>query len=161
MSPSADTLASQAPGEPLIIRRTFAAPRDLVFEAWTRPEHLVQWFGPRDFTLPFHDFDVRAGRPYRCCMRSPEGKDHWLTGRWLTIDHPHRLVFTFQWDDDEGEPGLETTVTCTFEEVEPRRTLLTLHQQPFRTDASREGHRGGWSEALDRLAALVATSQEH
>ncbi|MGF1635408.1 MAG: SRPBCC domain-containing protein [Phycisphaerae bacterium] len=151
-----------AEGSPvLVVSRTFAAPPAVVFDAWTHAEHLARWFGPKGFTLPFHEFDVAPGRVYRCCMRSPEGKDHWLRGRWREVTPFSRLAFTFQWDDDDGTEGLETDVTCTFEESPDGHCLLTLRQAPFKSVASRDGHVSGWEQSLQRLAEYLTGLKEN
>ena len=72
----------------LIIERVFDAPRALVFKAWTEPERLVLWWGPRGFTMPACTMDARPGGAFRFCMRSPEGTDHWLRGVYREIVEP-------------------------------------------------------------------------
>jgi len=64
----------------LVLTRLFDAPRSLVFKAWTEPEHLARWWGPRGFTSTIIANDVRPGGAYRFHMRGPEGDDHWLQG---------------------------------------------------------------------------------
>jgi uncharacterized protein YndB with AHSA1/START domain len=134
----------------LVITRTFDAPRSLVFEMWAKPEHMERWCGPRGFTIPFGEMDFRPGGAWRSCLRSAEGKDHWVRGVYREIVPPARLVFTHAWEDENGQPGHETVVTLIFTEI-GKKTKLTLHQAPFESIASRDGHHGGWSETLDRL----------
>ena len=64
----------------LVIERIFNAPPSLVFKAWTDPQHLVHWFGPRGFTLPSCELDLRPGGAWRSCMLSGEGREHWVRG---------------------------------------------------------------------------------
>ncbi len=79
----------------LVITRVFDAPRELVFECWTEPEHLQHWQGaPRGFTVTSYESDIRPGGFFRICMRSPEGVDSWLEGGYREIVKPERLVFT-------------------------------------------------------------------
>jgi uncharacterized protein YndB with AHSA1/START domain len=140
----------------LVITRVFDAPRSLVFKCWTEPEHLERWQGaPRGFTVTTHERDLRPGGAYRVCMRSPEGKDHWLQGVYREIVEPERLVFTHVWLDAAGNPGKETLVTLTFTE-RGGKTELTLHQTGFKSVASRDGHKEGWTSTLDRLAEYLA-----
>lgn len=138
----------------LVITRTFNAPARLVFTAWTRPEHLVHWFGPTDFTLPTCEQDFRVGGRYRFCMHAPDGSDHWVWGEYREIRAYDRLVFTWEREDASGAPWVDTVVTLTFEEVEGR-TRFTLHQALFATRSDRDEHNGGWSECLDRLDRLA------
>ena len=143
----------------LVITRVFDAPPDLVFKAWTEPEHLERWQGaPRGFTVTAHKVEFRPGGAYRLCMRSPEGVDHWLQGVYREIVEPERLVFTHAWLDAQGKPGTETLVTITFTK-RGGKTELTLHQTGFMSVESRDGHQGGWTSTFDRLAEYLA--EEH
>lgn len=153
MTPAAS--AKAAADRELVITRIFDAPRSLVFKLWTQPEHLVRWWGPRDFTTPSATMDVRLGGAYRTCIRSPEGKDHWMRGIYREITPPERLVFTFAWEDEDGQPGPETLVTVIFAEHDGK-TKLTFHQAVFETVTARDEHEGGWTECLDRLAKYLA-----
>lgn len=139
----------------LVIMRIFDAPRPLVFKAWTEPEHLVHWWGPKGFTLPTCTMDFRLGGAYRFRMRGPGGDDHWLQGVYREIVEPERLVFTYAWADAEGKPGHETLVTVTFAEYNGK-TKLTLHQAVFESVAVYNDHESGWTACLDRLAAYLA-----
>jgi uncharacterized protein YndB with AHSA1/START domain len=69
----------------LIITRIFDAPRELVWKAWTEPEQLMRWWGPKSFTSPVCKIDLRVGGVYLYCMRSPEGQDYWNTGVYKEI----------------------------------------------------------------------------
>lgn len=139
----------------LEIRRVLAAPRQLVFKAWTEPDRLVRWWGPHGFSVPACRLDVRVGGSFRIHMRSAEGNDHWVEGTYREIVPPERLVSTWTWTDADGNPKHETLLTVTLAE-HGDGTLLTLHQAVFESVESRDSHRGGWTEALERLAAEVA-----
>ena len=140
----------------LVIERTFDAPAQLVFSAWTKPEHLVRWFGPNDFILPICEQDFRVGGKYNFCMRAPDGSDHWVYGEYREISEFDRLVFT--WTRDDGQPTVwvDNLVTLTFLEQDGR-TKMTLHQALFATEQFRNEHYGGWSECLDRLTDFIKT----
>ena len=141
----------------LVITYVFDAPRQLVFEAWTKPEHLERWQGaPQGFTVTAHQVDLRPGGVFRICMRSPEGVDHWLQGVYREVVEPERLVFTHLWLDAQHKPGPETVVTITFTEHDGK-TELTLHQTGFKSVEARDGHRGGWTSTLDRFEAYIVT----
>lgn len=135
----------------LLITRFIDAPRALVFKVWTTPEHMVRWWGPKDFTAPSIKMDFRPGGAYRACIRSPEGKDYWMTGVYRDIVEPERIVFTFRWEE-EGER--ENLVTVTFADHNGK-TRLDFRQAFFETVEQRDSHHGGWSECLDRLVALM------
>jgi uncharacterized protein YndB with AHSA1/START domain len=146
--------SGEATDRELVITRTFDAPRSLVFKVWTQPEHLVRWWGPRDFTTPSCKMDVRPGGTYRTCIRSPEGKDHWMQGVYREVVEPERLALSFAWEDEAGQPGHETLVTVTFAD-QGGKTKLTFRQAVFESVADRDSHLGGWSECLDRLARYL------
>ncbi|NUM55834.1 MAG: SRPBCC domain-containing protein [Candidatus Hydrogenedentes bacterium] len=139
----------------LLITRVLDAPRELVFKVWTQPQHLAQWWGPKNFTTPDCNIDVRPGGFYRIHIRSGEGKDYWMQGVYREVVEPERLVFTFSWDTPEGKRGHETIVTVLFEDANGK-TKFTFHQAVFESDSSRNDHNTGWSECFDRLAAYVA-----
>ena len=139
----------------LTIRRTFDAPRTLVFAAWTEPRHLAQWSCPRGFTFTENTGDLRVGGAFTARMRSPEGTDHRLRGVYREIVPPERLVFTHSWVDESGKAGPETIVTVTLLERNGR-TEMTLHQGVFESVSSRDGHEQGWSSCFERLAELLA-----
>lgn len=139
----------------LNLSRLIDAPRELVFEVWSRPAHLARWWGPNDFTLPTCEQDFRTGGAYRFCMRAPDGSDHWVWGVYHEIIAPERLVFTWQRQDEPGlRHKLENRVTVTLAE-EGHQTRLTLRQTEFQTVADCDGHQGGWSQCLDRLVHHV------
>jgi uncharacterized protein YndB with AHSA1/START domain len=146
--------AAETAQRELVITRLLDAPRELVFKVWTQPEHLVRWWGPKDFTAPHLKMDVRVGGAYRANIRSPEGTDYWMRGVYREVTPPERLVFTFAWEED-GERGLDTLVTVTFAD-QGGKTRLTFRQAPFQSDAERDSHHGGWSECFDRLAGYLA-----
>jgi uncharacterized protein YndB with AHSA1/START domain len=149
--------ASATPADrELTITRLFAAPRALVFAAWTKDEHLAHWSGPEGFTTTEHSMDLRVGGEFRACLRSPEGTDHRLRGVYREIVPPERLVFTHAWEDAAGGTSPETIVTITFAE-EAGRTRMTFHQAGFTTVGSRDGHRDGWSSSFNRLEQYLST----
>jgi uncharacterized protein YndB with AHSA1/START domain len=139
----------------LVITRVFEAPRSLVFQAWSRPEHWVHWYGPQGFTLTGCEVDFRPGGVWRKCMRSPEGADYWRWGVYKEIAEPERLVFTYVSDDRLAKPNHETLVTLTFEDL-GTKTRMTLWQTGFDSVASRDGHEGGWTSCMERFADYTA-----
>ena len=138
----------------LLITRILNAPPLLIFKMWTEREHLIHWCAPNGFTIPFCEGDARPGGMWRSCLRSPEGVDHWVQGVYREIIEPERLVFTHAWEDDEGNPKHETLVTITFEPFE-RKTKMIFQQSDFESTESRDGHKGGWEEAFDKLSEYL------
>jgi uncharacterized protein YndB with AHSA1/START domain len=156
MVPSSSLAA--APGNRVLsITRTFAAPRELVFKVWTQPEHLVRWWGPKGFTTPSCRMEPRPGGSYRTVIRSAEGKEHCMCGTFREVVPPERLVMTFAWEDEQGEPGHETLVTVTFEDV-AGQTRLTFEHGVFQSVEERDSHLGGWTGFMERLDDYLASS---
>jgi len=139
----------------LSIERLIPAPPQKVFDLWTDPEKLVQWWGPEGFKIPAHALDVRPGGRWRTTMKSPDGSLHTVSGVFRTVDPPNRLVFTWAWDDDKGLRGHETEVIVTFHAA-PGGTRLTLVQQNFENAASRDNHGKGWASTFNNLERLAA-----
>jgi uncharacterized protein YndB with AHSA1/START domain len=150
-------------GSAILITRILDAPRELVFKAWTDPEHLMRWWGPNHFTSPACKIDLRVGGSYHFCMESPDGQRFWSTGVYREITPPERLVYTDSFADEQGNvvpasyyglPGdwpLEQLMTVTFEEQEGK-TKLTLHQSGIPAGEAADMTVAGWNESLDKLA---------
>jgi uncharacterized protein YndB with AHSA1/START domain len=134
----------------LRLERLIAATPDHLFDLWTKPEMIAQWFGPEASTLLSYTFDVRSGGQYRVTMRAPDGIVRTVSGVYLTIERPRKIVFSWAWDDDKGQRGHETDVTITFAAA-PGGTLLTLVQQEFETEQGRDLHGQGWTSTFVRL----------
>ncbi|MGH7719513.1 MAG: SRPBCC domain-containing protein [Gemmatimonadaceae bacterium] len=147
---SASTRGSDA--RELVITRVFDAPRDLVWKAWTERDRAIQWWGPKDFTVPLLELDPRPGGAWRAVMRSPEGQEYPQHGVFKEIVPPERLVFTLIWDNDG--PGSEMLVTITFVE-RGGKTEMTFRKGPFTSTEWQKGEEEGWNEAFDRLEAFV------
>jgi uncharacterized protein YndB with AHSA1/START domain len=137
-------------GEPtpeLVIRRVFDAPLDLVWAMWSEREHATKW-GPKGFTTPEREMDLRPGGAWHARMISPEGREYRQHGVVREVVPREKLSFTFMWDEDPGE---EMLVTVTFTAVGDR-TEMVFRQTGFDSAESRDGHEGGWNEAFDELA---------
>jgi uncharacterized protein YndB with AHSA1/START domain len=142
----------------LMIERRIGLPAEQLFELWTRPEHLRQWWGPTDdegrpFLVFFHEADFREGGAWRVGMRSPEGKEYWQHGTYQAIARPTRLTFTFTWENDDPD-GAEMLIDVGFV-PQGDSTLMRFRQNRFSSRASRDGHKGGWEECFGRLADYV------
>jgi len=150
-----DTQDAQA----LTLIRTFDAPRELVWQAWTTPEHALNWWGPTHHPATQMSWDFRSGGRWRNCLHSVEtGEPLWHGGIFKEIIKPERLVFTFAWEEP-GERGMEALVTVTFAEQQ-EKTRMVLHQTPFQSIAERDGHDGGWNSTFDRLAEYLTQGRQ-
>lgn len=155
--------ATNAGAREIVITRVFDAPRELVWRAWTEPEHLMRWWGPKGYTSPACKIDLRVGGKYLFCMRSSEGQEFWSTGVYREIVPPERLVMTDSFADKDGNvvPAshygfgedfpLELQVTLTFEEQEGK-TKMTLRHVGFPAGEMSEMAGQGWNESFDKLA---------
>jgi len=150
--------AAGASERELTLTRVFAAPRSLVFEAWTDRKRVAQWWGPRDFTNPVCELDVRPGGAIRIDMRGPDGSVYPMTGAFREITAPERLVLTSAALDASGLPLFQvlTTVSCT---EHAGRTTLTLHARVIDEKPGAavhlDGMSEGWSQSLERLSVVV------
>ncbi len=143
-------------GRELVVTRVFDAPRRLVFKLWVEPEHAARWWAPQECVLVSCEMDVRPGGAWRRGMRTPNGGVVWKQGVYREIVEPERLVFTYADEDIQGMPGHETLVTVTFAE-EDGKTRLTLRQVLFDTVEARDGHRAGWTSALEGFADYLGS----
>src|SRR5262249_17479359 len=100
----------------VVITRIFDAPRELVFKAWTDPVHVARWWGPKGFTNPVCEIDLRVGGELRIVMRAPDGAEHPMKGVFQEIEPPARLVFSNIAIDAHGKTLLEGLTTVTFAE---------------------------------------------
>jgi uncharacterized protein YndB with AHSA1/START domain len=144
--------------KPLTVSRTFPAPRDLVFKAWTSAEHMKQWFSPEGFNVPEAEIDFRPGGVFNVCMRSPEGQDYWSKGSYDEISPPDRLTFTSAVIIG-GSKKFTVHTTVAFEN-HGTGTLMTVQQLHYIHDeaflSAVEGAREGWRTTLDKLEREVA-----
>lgn len=151
-------MTAEAPAftaDSLTLTRYFEAPRELVWAAWTDPQHIRAWSAPHGFSIPHCEGDLRVGGAWRATMVAPDGAEHRLAGVYREIVPPARLVFSHAWLDAEGRAGPETLVTVTLAE-EGRGTRLTLVQSGFASASARDGHADGWSQCLERLAGYLS-----
>jgi len=145
----------------------FDAPRELVWKAWTEPEQLMRWWGPKGFISPACAIDLRVGGRYLFCMRSPEGQDFWSTGTYRDIVVPERIVCSDSFADEHGNvvPAthygmspyfpLELQVTVTLVEY-AGKTRMTLRHEGIPPGEMRELCEAGWNESFDKLAEILS-----
>jgi uncharacterized protein YndB with AHSA1/START domain len=141
----------------IVLTRVFDAPRRLVFEAWTKPEHVARWYGCRGSTLSVCNIDLRVGGAYRFVLRAPDGKDYAISGVYRDIVPPERLVYTERLNDD---PNKEALIAFTLEERDGQTTMTSIAL--YRTAEDRDtvlkmGVETGAAQAMDRLAEVLRT----
>lgn len=157
-SPSGLTITLPSDLE-IVMTREFAAPRRLVFDAFTRPEHIRKWWGPRFLTMSVCEVDLRVGGAWHFVQRGPDGQEFGFRGVYLEIAPPERLVHTFIY---EPMPEHDAVVTVLFQEKNLRTTLTETTRH--KTKHGRDGHlNSGMEEGLtdsyarlDELLAMLA-----
>jgi uncharacterized protein YndB with AHSA1/START domain len=136
----------------LRISRIIKADPENVFRAWTDPHQLKRWSCPEGATLGVVQVDLTVGGRYRLRMESPDGKVYTAVGTYREIQVPRRLVYTWQWEEEEHDVG-ETLVTVEFH---PRGdfTEVVLTHELFPSAEAKDGHLQGWASCLDHLEKL-------
>ena len=129
------------------------APPERIFALLTEPAELAKWWGPHGFTTPEIELDLRVGGRYRFTMQPPDGDRFHVPGEFVAIDPPSRLAYTFRWEEPTPDDR-ETAVTLTTR-ADAEGTELTLRHTGFATAERVELHRGGWTDSLDKLVALL------
>lgn len=145
-------MKTAASGTALRLERSFDAPRERVFAAWTDPELLRRWWaaGP-DWDTPDAQVDLRVGGRYRLSMRNPESGDvHTVAGEYAEIAPPERLVYTWAWEGMGGDSRVEVEFLA-----EGERTTVVVTHTGLADDTDRHNHAHGWNACLDNLAARV------
>jgi uncharacterized protein YndB with AHSA1/START domain len=140
-------------GRKLVLARVFAARRPLVFEAWTKPEHIAKWWGPRGFSLPSCEMDLRPGGVFRFVMRGPDGLDYPFEGTYDEVERPARLVFR-----GTIHEGVHVVTTVTFED-RGAETLVTVAQTYSAESDATRGAAEGWAQTLDKLGDALADAR--
>jgi uncharacterized protein YndB with AHSA1/START domain len=158
---NSDTLTLTLPSDTeILITRVFDAPAALVFDAWTKPEHVRNWWGPRGTSLVVCEIDLRPGGAYRFVERAPDGNEYPFKGEFLEIDPPSRLMHT-QAFDIEPFADHPAVITLTLEATPGGKTLMTsrsvYESQEYRDGHIASGMEPGMRETLDRLEEHLAT----
>ena len=142
-------MATPAAAEAVIVKRTFTAPREKVFEAWVNPKLMARWFArdPKHEPTKIIEAGVRPGGSYRIEVQSDKLYRGW--GTYREVRPPERLVFTWNWEHDEFK---DTVVTVDFRALgESDFTEVTLTHELLPTEKARAEHRQGWGECFDSL----------
>ncbi|HKY78577.1 MAG TPA: SRPBCC domain-containing protein [Anaerolineales bacterium] len=144
------------------VSRTFEAPLELLWRAWTEPKHFMKWYGPRGFSAPSCEIELREGGRHLWSMLSPDGKQMYFTGTYKEVVPMERLVFSDSYSDSEGNilpegmmGGGHSTmdVTVTFVHSDGKTTVTVSHVG-YGPGAEHAGM--GWEQAFDKLATVLA-----
>jgi uncharacterized protein YndB with AHSA1/START domain len=152
----------------LVVTRVFDAPRELIWEAWTDPKYVAQWWGPKGFTAPVCKMDFRVGGEFLFCMRAPDGQELWTGGEYFEIVVHEKIVYSMYFADAEGNKveaaqyGIKHEVmdeahdVILFEDFGDGQTKLTLIGNETMESAKDSGQLEGWNQILDKIEAVVA-----
>lgn len=152
--------------EELLITHLFDAPCKDVFDAWTDPEQLLEWYAPDGCTIEFKSIDVRVGGEFHSCIHDPVHGECWIKGVYHTVDVAEKLVFSMILSDAQGAfvranaagkpddwpQAIVTTVTFT---AVGEQTKVTLHQTVLEVEAKKTGAYQSWFSMFDRLSNLL------
>jgi uncharacterized protein YndB with AHSA1/START domain len=141
----------------LRLTRILPAPRETVYRALTEPGEIAKWWGPRGFTAPSVEFDLRVGGRYRIAMQPPDGDVFYLSGEFLEVDPPARLAYTFRWDPPDRDDR-QTMVTLALQD-QGERTKVLLTQDGFATEKRRALHEDGWTDSFERLEQVLGEAR--
>lgn len=134
----------------LAIRRLIKAPRNRVYAAWTDPAQVRRWFGPENVKTEEFVAEVRVGGRYRWDLTNPESEKMTCEGEYLELVPDQRIVFSWQWKEDEDWEKHVSVVTVELRDVDGG-TEVRLKHEKLPTEASRDGHDRGWKSVLDKL----------
>lgn len=159
---------TKAAGTEFVMERIFQAPQELVFKAFSKSEHLSQWFAPRGWTVPVSNMDFRIGGSWHFCMKCVDknqgdfyGMEAWSKALYQEIVAPERIVYTDYFSDAEGNVNEDMpsgTATITFEEYEGKTKVVSTIKYPNAEDLNKViemGMEQGATETWDRLAELL------
>jgi uncharacterized protein YndB with AHSA1/START domain len=159
-----------------VIARVFDAPRDLVWECFTKPERMKEWWGPKGSTIVASKMDLRVGGTYQGAMRDPGGRVMWAKFVYREIVAPDLLVWVHSFSDEAGgltrHPlsatwPLELLTTVMFDDLPGGKTNVTIRWSPLNAtaeenktfDAARDGMTQGWGGTFDQLASYLTSAK--
>ena len=142
----------------LVMTRILDAPRDLVYEAWTNPRHIAQWWGPKGFTNTIHEMEVKVGGVWRFMMHGPDGTDYPNKVVFEEVVKAKRLVYTHGSDQDDDPNSFHVTVTFEDQGKKTKLTMrMVLKSAAALEEAKKFGAVEGGNQTMDRLEAYLAT----
>ena len=138
----------------LEISRLIKAPRDRVYAAWTEPAQLKQWFGPENVQTCDLIADARVGGTFRWDLINSEGEKMTILGEYRELQPGKKIVFTWQWEDDEDWKNNVSVVTVELDDADGGTEVRLIHEQ-LPNEQSRDGHTQGWNSVLDKLERFL------
>ena len=141
----------------LVVRRTIKASASRVFDAWTQPEQLRRWWGPRPVTCSAAEMDVRVGGAYRIANQLPDGRVLWISGTFEIVEPPYRLAYTWEIERETTASSERSRVTVRFEPRDGGTEVIVVHES-IDTEETRIDHEKGWNGCLENLEALFTST---
>lgn len=143
----------------IVVMRVFDAPREMVFDAWSDPKQLVEWFGPEGFTTTIESFDLREGGEWVQVMHGPDGTNYPCTAMFTEVQRPEVIAY-FNRGGREDDETVEFQSTVTFEEFGSAKTKLTIRMEFASAEERDENVRNygsieGGRQTLNRLAIFL------
>ena len=135
----------------LVVRRTIRATPERLFDAWTNPEQLIEWWGPEGVACIAPSVDLRVGGRYRIGNRMPDGSEIWIVGEFEAVDRPHLLTYSWRL---EGRDGDSERVTVRFERRDTETDVIVTHER-IANETLRDQHALGWHGCLAGLARFI------
>lgn len=154
----------------LLITHLFDAPQHTVFQAWTDPQTLKHWYAPDGCTIEFISIEVKPGGHFHSCIHDPIHGDCWITGTYLEVSPPEKLIFTMVLSDEKGNRSTalqagkgedwpqEIITTVSFEAV-GEQTKTTIHQTVAEDEAKKTGAYQSWIKMFNKLNHLLTGSK--
>lgn len=139
----------------IVLRRTYKASRQRVFDAWVNPEIAATFLGPGEVRAEIVEMNPRSGGSYRIVMHMPDGTTMPVFGTYREVRAPERLSMTWSWEEDDPADQYESLVTLEFNEMSPGETELVLTHEQLKTVESRDNHEGGWAKIVDELGTVL------
>jgi len=139
-------------GTTIRVSRLINADPKTVFRAWTEPDQLKQWSCPESATIADAQVDLSVGGQYRIRMHGTEGQVHTAVGTYREITPPRRLVYTWDWEEEDSRIG-ETLVTVEFTDLGETTDVVLTHEL-FPNAEAKASHEQGWASCLNRLEQL-------
>ena len=141
----------------LIVRLTIGASDERLFDAWTTPEQLKEWWGPAGVSCTAAEVDLRVGGRYRIANRLPDGNTLWIVGEFERIERPNLLVYSWRLETGPGAGTASERVTVRFRPQGDTTEVVVMHER-IATQAIKEQHEQGWVGCLAGLKRYMSTS---
>ena len=138
---------SEAGSVSLVVRRIIRASAERLFDAWTTPHELIQWWGPAGVHCPEAEVDLRSGGKYRIANHLADGQVLWISGEFEVVSRPRRLVYTWKLESSDEAPS---RVTVRFEPRAHATEVIVIHEH-IESEAKRNEHERGWMGCIDGL----------